>query len=189
MTSTLKAIDTRYKGHLFHSRLEARWAVAFDVHRVAWDYEPEGFDLGASGFYLPDFWLPQVSMWAEVKPCRPAIDELQKARALACQSDHPVLLLIGKPSYGAHWAVHPDSDKCCYGQDRLDDGTPVRTLDYEIFEHSYHLSEHRFYSSSGYAAEFPMPASGSNPWANQEQCPIEAALSARFEHGRSGPTL
>ena len=42
----MKAIQTEYKGYLFRSRLEARWAVFFDACGVRWEYEPEGYDLG-----------------------------------------------------------------------------------------------------------------------------------------------
>jgi hypothetical protein len=40
-----KAIETRYRGYRFRSRSEARWAVFFDAAGIAWQYEPEGFDL------------------------------------------------------------------------------------------------------------------------------------------------
>lgn len=50
----IKAIETRYAGHRFRSRLEARWAVAFDHLGITWEYEPEGFQTSA-GMYLPDF--------------------------------------------------------------------------------------------------------------------------------------
>lgn len=63
----LKAIETRYKGYRFRSRLEARWAVFFDALGVKWEYEPEGYHL-PSGPYLPDFLLPEVDAWIEVKP-------------------------------------------------------------------------------------------------------------------------
>lgn len=72
-----KAIQTRYKGHHFRSRLEARWAVFFDAVGVRWEYEKEGYDLSASarenlncegiGWYLPDFWLPDYNAWIEIK--------------------------------------------------------------------------------------------------------------------------
>lgn len=69
----IKAIDTYYNGHLFRSRLEARWAVFFDTLGVTYEYEPEGFEL--DGFeadqkvrYLPDFWLPMQRCWVEIKP-------------------------------------------------------------------------------------------------------------------------
>lgn len=66
----MKAIETRYKGYRFRSRLEARWAVFFDRLELDWQYEPEGFDLGQSGYYLPDFkvFTPQGEiMWYEIK--------------------------------------------------------------------------------------------------------------------------
>ena len=56
----IKAIQTRYNGYLFRSRLEARWAVFFDACGVEWEYEPEGYDLGDGMFYLPDFLLHGV---------------------------------------------------------------------------------------------------------------------------------
>jgi hypothetical protein len=66
---TLKAIDTAYKGYLFRSRLEARWAVFFDALGLKWEYEVEGYDLDGV-WYLPDFLVktPQgADMWVEVK--------------------------------------------------------------------------------------------------------------------------
>lgn len=46
MTQSIKAIETVYKGYRFRSRLEARWAVSFDVMGLSYRYEPEGFALG-----------------------------------------------------------------------------------------------------------------------------------------------
>lgn len=71
--STIKAIETEYKGYRFRSRLEARWAVFFDVCRVRWEYEPEGFVLSNGQYYLPDFLLHDVEgratgdLYVEVK--------------------------------------------------------------------------------------------------------------------------
>lgn len=68
------ALETHYAGCRFRSRLEARWAVFFDHLGVEWQYEPEGFSvgerltLGGGRFpYLPDFWLPGLALWVEVK--------------------------------------------------------------------------------------------------------------------------
>ena len=69
----MKAIQTEYKGYLFRSRLEARWAVFFDASGVRWEYEPEGYDLGDGIYYLPDFLLHGVDgrdggdLYVEVK--------------------------------------------------------------------------------------------------------------------------
>ena len=69
----MKSIQTEYKGYLFRSRLEARWAVFFDACGVRWEYEPEGYDLGDGIYYLPDFLLHGVDgrdggdLYVEVK--------------------------------------------------------------------------------------------------------------------------
>jgi len=41
----IKAIETKYAGCLFRSRLEARWARFFDAAGVRWEFEPEGFEM------------------------------------------------------------------------------------------------------------------------------------------------
>ncbi len=64
---TIKAIETRYAGCRFRSRLEARWAVFFDTLGVRWEYEPEGLLFDDGTRYLPDFRLPDLRIWFEVK--------------------------------------------------------------------------------------------------------------------------
>jgi hypothetical protein len=78
----MRAIQTRYAGCYFRSRLEARWAVFFDTLSIEWRYEPEGFDLGDMGWYLPDFYLPEHKTWIEIKPNDPSLEELLKPGAL-----------------------------------------------------------------------------------------------------------
>jgi len=54
----IKAIETRYKGCHFRSRLEARWAVFFDYLDWDWKYEHEGYVIGPfeeTRAWLPDF--------------------------------------------------------------------------------------------------------------------------------------
>lgn len=71
--SSIKAIETKYKGYKFRSRLEARWAVFFDNCNADWEYEPEGYDLGNGIYYLPDFLIHNVDgrvggdLYVEVK--------------------------------------------------------------------------------------------------------------------------
>ena len=65
---TMKAIETEYKGCLFRSRLEAKWAAFFDFVGIGWEYEP--FDVDG---WMPDFLIkwPAVRrgmILAEVKP-------------------------------------------------------------------------------------------------------------------------
>ncbi len=51
----LKPLETLYDGHRFRSRREARWAVFFKEAGIPAEYEEQGYDLGAAGWYLPDF--------------------------------------------------------------------------------------------------------------------------------------
>ena len=66
----IKPIETVYNGYRFRSRLEARWAVFFDAIGLKYEYEKEGFTLSTGEKYLPDFYLPDLGLWAEVKPSR-----------------------------------------------------------------------------------------------------------------------
>lgn len=63
----IKPIQTNYKGYLFRSRLEARWALFFDEMCIKYEYEPEGFTLSNGDSYLPDFYLPESDTYLEVK--------------------------------------------------------------------------------------------------------------------------
>lgn len=69
-----KPIETIYNGYRFRSRLEARWAVLFDALGIEYEYEPEGFEIlfgdGEKIMYLPDFYLPESGLFAEVKGCK-----------------------------------------------------------------------------------------------------------------------
>lgn len=104
----VKAIETKYKGYRFRSRLEARWAVFFDALGVRWEYEPEGFEL-PSGWYLPDFLLTYADsykVWAEVKPEGARLSELPELRDLCLATHQFVVLLAGTPGVQTHFEYH-----------------------------------------------------------------------------------
>lgn len=94
---TIQAIPTTYANHKFKSRTEARWAVFFDEMEIRWEYEPEGVVLPGGGWYLPDFWLPDLKMWAEVKPEEITEEAWRKAEELHLASRCPVMILNGSP--------------------------------------------------------------------------------------------
>lgn len=97
----IKAIETRYKGYRFRSRLEARWAVFFDALHMQWDYEKEGFDVNGT-WYLPDFWLADLDCFAEVKPVPFTPKEETLADACEC------LMLVGVPAVTWYrWCKEP----------------------------------------------------------------------------------
>lgn len=58
---------TTYEGIQYRSRSEAKWALILTELGVSFGYEPETFAL-ASGEYRPDFWLPDLDCYLEVKP-------------------------------------------------------------------------------------------------------------------------
>ena len=107
----IKAIETRYKGYRFRSRLEARWAVFFDAMNIEWLYEPEGFVLDEDlGPYLPDFKVRYPGsdrwQWIEIKPDAPSIEEYLKIVDLHYKSqEHPRTVSVmlcgypGKPKF------------------------------------------------------------------------------------------
>lgn len=61
------SIETVCLGVKFRSMLEARWAIFFQQMGISWEYEPEKIQL-ATKVAIPDFFLPSVGVWFEVKP-------------------------------------------------------------------------------------------------------------------------
>lgn len=102
----IKPIETNYNGYRFRSRLEARWAVFFDVLGIEWEYEKEGYDLDGIK-YLPDFWLPKYQYWFEIKGQDPTTEEINKAKALQDTSGFPVIIAISLPHFNRNFAY------CC----------------------------------------------------------------------------
>jgi hypothetical protein len=157
----IKAIETVYKNYRFRSRLEARWAVFFDALGIEWEYEKEGFDF-AGVYYLPDFWLKTVNMWAEVKP-EQTFDNVAKKLVvlLANQSERPVLMLGGTPENRPYWGMCRDGCK-----------EEFCLTNY----HDYPQEEHRFYAC---------PSDQERQWDDTQEA-VNAAKSARFEFGEHG---
>src|ERR1700679_4083380 len=115
MRYDIKPINTTWEGYRFRSRCEARWAIYFTSLGIEFQYELEAYDLkqcsirGCSelGPYLPDFFLPQVRMWAEVKPDKFSEIETLKCAALAEITERPCLMLDGPPQLKPYWAREP----------------------------------------------------------------------------------
>ena len=177
--NTLHAIPTIYQGYAFRSRLEARWAVFFDALAFRWEYEPEGYVLPDGTRYLPDFWLPQVSMFAEVKPACLGDDIVEigdeamaKVIGLVETTGHPVIILDGVPWDTNYWAVWPDP---ILGWDWCDVwlSCPYR----------YHLDKALscVHVNTGFSGDERRHGKPNEPWNNLPDCPgVLAARSARF---------
>jgi hypothetical protein len=96
----VQPIETTYKGFVFRSRLEARYAVLFDHMGVEWHYEHEGYQT-SSGLYLPDFWLPTAYLRGsqgvlfEIKPSNYSGDTHDQLREVALSLNVSGLLAKG----------------------------------------------------------------------------------------------
>lgn len=112
----IKPIPTIYKGQKFRSRIEAKWAVLFDLLKIVWVYEPDGFEL-STGKYLPDFYLPEYEAFVEVKPYYIKGDKqvaawLEKGRMVANLTGKTFLFLFGNPNllptvlFDKDWECH-----------------------------------------------------------------------------------
>ena len=77
-----KSKKTFYNGVDYRSILEARWAVFFDLLSIPFNYEKEYYEVEAGCrviWYKPDFYLPEINKYIEIKPRKPKDDELTKA--------------------------------------------------------------------------------------------------------------
>jgi len=95
--------ETHYKNISFPSQLEAQWAVFFDALGITYEYEPErdevDFGIGVAS-YIPDFFLPDLNLWVEVKPVslmKMSYGDRKKCEGWAKDRDG-ILILIGPPS-------------------------------------------------------------------------------------------
>ena len=102
------AKPTLYRGILFRSRLEARWAVLMDSIGIKFEYEAKQFQL-EDGQYLPDFWLPDIGAWLELKPgtvTGPTIDERRKAQAVSDIDHKPCFIACGFPDASRSTSIY-----------------------------------------------------------------------------------
>lgn len=181
----IKAIETHYKGYRFRSRLEARWAVYFDAIGLIWEYEKEGFDVGYYGWYLPDFWLPQVGMWAEAKPELLSLEEYMKLEKLVLLTGHYGLMLEGTPTCKTYDYLEPNPNQTLLpdGWERRHNSRHCSVVDCVIsMYHDYPRTERRFYSSTGGVDHHDFAPDG---MFEDVPAAVEAARSARFEYGEN----
>lgn len=149
-----KAVQTRYAGYHFRSRLEARWGVFFDSLGFEWRYEPETFP-----GYVPDFYIEQGNMWFEVKGSLDVSPgELDKCKSFAKPGVNFAMLIGDIPRTFVTWDT-PGKRLVGIPAARLDE-RDIWTPSYGLLMLGHH--------------------------AGRLQEALNAARSARFEHGQSG---
>jgi hypothetical protein len=178
----IAAIPTRYKGYHFRSRLEARYAVAFDALGIEWEYEKEGYET-PYGWYLPDFWIPVKNnhvpirgsgYFIEIKGIQPTLNEKQKIAYIANKTGHSVKVFIG---IGKNLCGHCNRD--------LD--IQKYFLENEISESNGEKEFNRDHPNYILHLEVLLNNIGIEGKCSTKDA-INAGLSARFEHGESGAT-
>jgi hypothetical protein len=84
----------RFRGRTYRSRSEAKWALVLTALDVPFYYEPSHYSL-PSGVYLPDFWLPTLDAYLEVKadnvqdPRYGELGEMRGKRVFLANADIP----------------------------------------------------------------------------------------------------
>lgn len=172
----IKAIQTKYKGYRFRSRLEARWAVFFDSLEINWEYENEGYVLQNGNYYLPDFWLPEYETYVECKAQQLNDSEFEKAALLADQSKRQVLLAIGPPDFKEYGMV--------YGFPTKEDQEVLVNVNFCFIYCEKTKHKRIFYYESGAANEKGLI--NENDLDHRIVKAIYDSRAARFEHGESG---
>ena len=94
------AIRTQYNGQGYASQLEASYAALFDYLQIPFIYEPPTCDLGGGIQYRPDFYLPGLDAYIEIKKQGFCLSEgvslaKSKAHGLANTTLKHVLMFCG----------------------------------------------------------------------------------------------
>lgn len=181
------AIPTTYRGCRFRSRLEARWAVFFDHLGIGWQYEPQGYLVGANRPYLPDFLL-ECGTWVEVKGTEDQLDHrLMRESALdlpqmsATGEPGPKLLVLGPVPIPYVDAVPGDHGWLGLTPDGRDDEILFGTYGFGRW------NRHRrpwWWGERTSEGRWLLPAH--DEWEPDTTAAYAAANGARFEHGESG---
>jgi hypothetical protein len=100
-------------GTAFRSSLEADWACTLDHLGIKWEYEPQRLRLPSGAGYIPDFWLPEIGTWIEVKgdivPGEEKARELAAQRACGCEGSCSCawpggeIVLLGRDGRARTW--------------------------------------------------------------------------------------
>ena len=172
MSDKIKAIETRYKGRRFRSRLEARWFIFFESFGLQVEYEREGFVVDGIP-YLPDFYIPAEDLWIEIKPSSIEPTAQVYAESLLMGLPGRTILVCGEPCSGKYRVVDTKDSSLrnsIFLTDRRDDHC-LWIFDEDTFSGSQLTS-----CSAKDHDKLPIES-------DFLQAAYNAAIGARFEHG------
>lgn len=98
------SIPETYNGIQFRSKLEADWARFFDRHRIKYAYESEGFDLNGL-WYLPDFYLPEIKTFVEVKGALDDKDETKMFALARVAAPKGIMVILAEAPAGEQYRL------------------------------------------------------------------------------------
>ena len=196
--NALKRMKVEYKGYLFHSKLEARWAVFFDACGVEWEYKPETVYLGNNRWFTPTFLLHGVrgrlkgDLYVEIKNGK-TNEESIKAHCFVAQGWMPdkecvrcgnPLLVVGRIPEGDTMA---DIDQYISDHAYQADGYWPYAFNFESIDCD-HFAAHPGISKDGY---FELFGDDSSYLCDQDDDATEKAYRrarlARFVQDESRP--
>ena len=98
---TIRAIETKWHGCRFRSKLEAKWAVVFEAMGLEWEYEPVGFTIDGL-WYAPDFIVAGLvgygPGWAFVE-VKGRMGDFDREKIRALSRHFPVYVVGDIPNY------------------------------------------------------------------------------------------
>lgn len=112
LNMTHEPIPTEHFGIFFRSRLEARWAIFFDLIGLKYEYEPDCFDLNGN-WYTPDFLLLD-HVFAEVKPTYWHWNQASYMSLIVNKTKKPFLALIGLPHFNPNVLNESKWENCSF---------------------------------------------------------------------------
>lgn len=156
--------EVSYSGRVFRSKLEARWAAYLDLLQVNWDYEPSHYQIGPSLFYLPDFYLPDLGVWLEVKGA-PFMDAASMAKVAGAVAG-PMRIPMREAPYS------PIENMLLGGMFRPvpEHSTPVHTLVFHAAEHEVSFAPVTFQRTAGSWVLVPV----GKPWGKMAATGVPA---------------
>lgn len=96
---TIKSTWLEYDGYIMRSRAETRLAATLDHLGISYVYEHMPYSHRG---YLPDFYLPHLDVFIEVKGKTPTAEEKAKCERLYADTGCTVLIAYGSPNLFMH---------------------------------------------------------------------------------------
>jgi len=102
---TIDPIPTKYNSVTYRSQLEAKWSLFFTKYGIYHEYESYRFKV-RTGYYLPDFHLPEFKCYVEIKPTLDfaSKDLLGRLADVSSQIGN-AWLIAGPPQPNGHYVI------------------------------------------------------------------------------------